>query len=435
MLAAAASPAAAYAEEAVESYPDLIRERLAFKNLNDYAIGESADGALFADGSNLILWTPDEKTQTFGVGSPVTDVDYADGKYYYATADGAFVLPASPEELPGEKTVHDFEITQDDFADEPGYHYFFDANGSFCVFIESIKQTNTFDDYKKIKPYGGTIYAIKSNVVYTITDGQPFSKDFYYSNYSLLTQVPVYDSAAALKQFSESPQKVNIRQGCSVTELNPEIIAADGEHFSVKLHKDGPDKGKPVTSTDVSGAALLLAEAGGTRVIAKGDKIYMLNKANTLDGSNLRLNPLENTSAIPDASDYAYSLPFISNSAALFEINTGDSLKVIASVPKESNSFLAHDFYLVEKNGVRGYVAAEFLNDFSYGSFNDGGAGTTPDPSPETGNSVRTVVLVLLVILLVLIAAGYLTWLLTGNKKAAKCNPGTQPKDGKPDGE
>lgn len=427
LVFAAAVPAAAVlrANAAEDGYPDLIRERLAFKNLADYAVNDEDGSVLFADGQQLILWTTDEKTVTFEAGAPVVDADCRGGNFYYATANGSYALPSSPEGLPGAKTDHDFsKSVKRDFPQREGYRYYFDGdhedyydgNNVFHVVETANNLNHSFTDYKKIKPYGQTIYAVKDNCLYDITDGTPHVQKLYYSNQSLLKEVSAYDAGEQLKTFSEAPRKVSVKKDCKATELNPEII--DGEFFSVAMNA----LGEPNTVTTLSGQALLLAEAGETRVIAKDDKIYMLSKSNALDGNEISMSGAGNQTAVANASDSAYSVPLISSpSAAVFGIKPGDKLKVISYVPENLNVCLAHDFYLVEnENGEHGYVAAEFLNDFSYNDFNEGEASQTPDPAPEKGNNVRTVVLVLLVILLVLIAAGYLTWLFTSGKKGRR---------------
>lgn len=424
MSIAAFSPAAAYAAEVTGGYPDLLRERLTFDNLNDYAVNTDGSSVLFADGSKLILWTSDEKTLPFETGKVVDDVDWAEGVYYYSAEGNAYILPSSPEELPGEKTSHDFaKSIKRDFPVREGYRYYFDGDHEdyfdgtnvFHIVITATNDIIDFDGFSEIKPYGDKIYAVKDNALYEITDGQAKTEEFYYSNYGLLTQVPVQNAAETLKLFSDSPRKVNIKAGCNATKLNPDKIAENGYFYA------GDELNARRNTTDeLSGTALLLTETDGTRIVAQGKNIYMLNKTNATDSGTLAMQPVENALATPDVKDFAYSLPFVSDSTKIFAISPQDSLKVIASVEAENNTCLAHNFYLVEKEGIRGYVPAEFLNDLTYPVFNENEAGSTPDPSPENGDNVRTVVLVLLVILLVLIAAGYLTWLFTNGKKAAK---------------
>ncbi len=423
MSAAAFSPAAAFAAEVTGGYPDLLREKLTFDNLKDYAV--NSDGSvLFADGNKLILWTQDEKTLPFNAKGEVTDVDCSDGNYFYATAEGAYVLPSSPENLPGEKTNHDFtKSIKRDFPVRDGFRYYFGGNDNddtfdgsnvFHVVKTSDSTDQSFPDYIKVKPYGDKIYAVKDNVLYEITDGQAQPEEYYYSNYNLLTQVPVQNAAETLRLFSESPQKVIIQQGSRVTELNPDKIA-DGDYFYAGDELSARNK----THEDVSGSALLLAETDGTKVVSQGSKIYMLGKDDAVASGGLNVQQM-NATANPNCNEYAYALPFVSRSTSVFGITPQDSLTVVGAVLKENDSCLAHDFYIVEKDGVRGYVPKEFLNDLAYPNFNEGSAGLTADPSPENGNNVRTVVLVLLVILLLLVAAGYLTYLFTSGKKSAK---------------
>lgn len=423
MTIAAFSPAAAYA--AAGGYPDLLRERLTFDNLNDYAVNTDGSSVLFADGSKLILWTSDEKTLPFETGKVVDDVDWAEGVYYYYAEGNSYILPSSPEKLPGEKASHDFtKSIKRDFPVREGYRYYFGGNDNDDTFDGSnvfhiVKTSNStdqsFPDYKKIKPYGDKIYAVKDNALYEITDGQAQPEEFYYSNYGLLTQVPAQNAAETLKLFSDSPRKVNIKASCNATKLNPDKIAENGFFYA------GDELNARRNTTDeLSGSALLLTETDGTRVVAQGKNIYMLNKTNATDSGTLAMQPVENAMATPDIMDFAYSLPFVSDSTKIFAISPQDSLKVIASVEAKDNTCLAHNFYLVEKEGTRGYVPAEFLNDLSVPPYDEGQAGLTTDPSPEDGDNVRTVVLVLLVVLLILVAAGYLTYLFTSNKKSAK---------------
>lgn len=423
LVSAVSSPFTAYAEEAeINGYPDIIREPLKFQNLIDYAVGEN--GVVFADGEKLILWTPDELTFEYEIGPALKSVDYEDGVYYYSNGGETYILPDSPDGLPGETAEHDFSEPTAYNSEDGEYYYTYDEENVFYVLHKSTRETFEFKDFKQVKQYNNVLYSVNNNELYSIEAERAEKKDYYYSNFYLLTQVGLGNALETLRTFSDKPCKVTISEGSSLTEFKLDEITIDNEHFNIK---------EPMQNThnDISGGALLLADTGETQVVAIGSKTYILNKSGVTVSGEITFQPIENAKAAPNIEEYAHSLPFTSDSTRIFKILPTDSLKVISLIPKAQNPELAHDFYLVEKEspegGVRGYVEAEFLNSLEYPEFNEGGSTFIPDPAPQNDDHVKTVVLILVIILLILIAAGYMTWLITTHKSDSKPKQGANP--------
>lgn len=408
---------AVFAEEAA-GYPDIIEELLAFENLTDYAVGDGE--TVFADGQTLVRWNErDETTRDYSAGESVTDVDYSGGKFFYRTASGTYELPpaAQNQNMPGNPAEHDFSVSMESFPKDEGFTYYKDGSEIFHVLIQSSNENKEYSGYTKIKPYNGSVYAVKENCLYNISKGQEIKQEFRYSNYDLLTKIPAGESAAGLKNFSQTPSRINITSGNVTKIADSEAIVKDG-HFNT----GDKDTARENTRGDLTGIALLLAETENTYVAAVGTDVYILNKKSAVGGG--QITPAEeNAESTPNCFACAYSLPFVSKSTEIFEISPADRLKVVAFIPKGENGFLAHDFYAVEKSTdggtLKGYVPKEFLNELNY-NFNEGGTTVTPDPAPENGDNIRTVVLVLLIVLLALIAAGYLVWLFTTGRKTIK---------------
>ena len=437
-LAAAitSAPLTAIAVESAPApeYPDIIgADTLQFSALTDFAVADDARKA-FVDGDTVVLLTGEISTP-IKMSANVDAIDYANGNFYYSlvNSESVYILPESEDMLPGESAEHDFNAPYG-FLNNiiNGHVYYHNTDTGDLVAVNTATNTITpIEGVKKAKYYGDTIYGILENEFYKITGAEKVKVTLTYSDFDKLSKISVGDvpeKLGAYSTFGENAKIVNIISGTLMTEFELDLLSprdSNGNSLPAPAYFPVGDSPRERTHNDISGVALLLAEAGNVRLVAKGGKCYLTNAAGAPDFTTISRSTLkEGTTATVNAEDTAYSLPYISAATATFKVNPNEVVTVLYSFTVEANSPLAHDFYLIEnKDGSRGYMAAEYL-EIAYPPFDEGDTSNLPDPNPKTDDYVNTVVLVLVLITLVLIAAAYLTWLGTTGKlkKSARKN-------------
>lgn len=439
-VAATAVAAPLSASAAVQpDYPEVFSETLDFENLNDFAVGGDNSYA-FADGVNLYRLDGEIRTD-FAFLTDVARVDYAQNGFYYMLSgdNSVYLLPEKPEDNPQKaETLPEgvFNQTPSDFRSGEYIYYFNTTTNAFTAQNTSTDDTHTFEGCANVKVYGGVIYAISGNSLHKIEGFEDSKITFTFSNYKLLESIAAGTSAQKMQDFGvygENPVKVSVNAGSKITKINlNDLVTLDrtGKPISSSYYFPVKD-GRSSTFDDEGGEALLLCEAGNVAVVARGTQCYILNGKNIVKEGGL------DSSAEPEravvsvtAEDWAHALPYLSNATRIFKIAPGDNIKVLAKLSAETNPQLAHDFYLVEKDGAKGFVAAQFL-EMEYPPFNENDPTLIPDPEPQTDDYVKTVVLILVIVVIVLIAAGYVTWVCTAKKNDRENGPDPQNKNGK----
>lgn len=429
---AVASPLSVFAAEAAAEpdYPEIFDDSLTFENLTDFAIADD-NLIVFADGQTIVHWEK-EITTRYEFKFPVADVDYdaETGNFYYSLEGDStsYILPSSPEELPGEESEHSYdapyEFLQRDIFE--GYHYYYNTKTNiFTVVNQSAganENTTELGGFFNAKVYNQKLFAINDNNLYQIVGATPEIIKFTYSNFDKLTTIPVGDIPEKLNTyelFRDTPKYVNITEGVRVTEFDLNLLAplaADGtilsapEYFPISQPREK-------THTNISGPALLLCESGNACVVAQKNRVFILNNANITPLADVQKVAVTQgtTAAVNVVGEYAHSLPYMSNATRTFALAPNEVVTVLYEI---SEDLLAHKFYIVENaEGERGYVVDEFLGEFNVPVPDESNATTTPDPDPHTDDYVRTVVIVLVIIALLLITAGYITWVSTSNKQ------------------
>ncbi len=236
------------------------------------------------------------------------------------------------------------------------------------------------------------------------------------------------DTVTLLDAYNlEAPNFTILTDGEYLTEVKLDDKNFDkstitpSDFFTVgKTYKVGEDEG---FSANVS--ALLLCETGNAHIIRLGDKFYI--KLASAAVTQRQLSQPQFTSAqINVPADYIYSAPCVSSPCKTYKAAWGQSVKVLGCALKSTNPELDNDYYkiaftdadgnvLKDENGkdITGYVPFAFV--FEKQENND--ENKTDDPSPDTSNNIKTVVLILVVIVLALSAVGYVTYVFTSDKK------------------
>lgn len=428
-------------------YPEIFDDTLIFNNLTDFAIANE-NLMIFADGKTIVHWK-NENVTIFGDGgesgkevkfeTAVTDVDYdpVGNKFYYSLDGGktGYVLPDSPDKLPGEQVEHNFSsphITETSRDFGGNYLYYYDSNGNFIAHDKVNKVTNDRLPISNAKIYADKLYGIANHsLLYEVIGLNSSQVRISYSNYNKLEYIfpgDIPEKLSTYQTFSDNPQFVLINSDAYLTEINSNGLTythvdESGNEYEYISVIDTKNLHEALRGE----VALLLYQSEKVKIVARGKGAYIMRADGASELNYNIMVPVDerSTATLNVAGEYAHSMPYMSNATRTFALAPNEVVTVIGKAPKE-NSPLAHTFYLIENtNGERGYVIDEFLSDFNVPVPDESGATVTPDPESHTDDYVKTVVLIIVVILLVLIAVGYITWVCTTkHNKVAKTKDG-----------
>ncbi len=448
IVAATAAPVSAFAAQrsSAPSYPDIYDDPLTFTALSDYAV--AGDGKYVFAQDKEILFLKNEDLTSYSFDVKVEAVDCSEGVFYY-TLQGDGKVYSLPDQAESQYTMPDFtkEITDDS---DPNLQYYYNTGSGTLTLLDKSKDTNEalteLTGCTRIKKYGGTLYVIKENSLCTLNGAEASKVSLTYSNYGELETIPVGDAPEKLNTYSTYGQHCKVvtigshdKVTATAIDLNELSDSANGT-FLVS------DPRASTTELDAGSTALLLYESQNLLIISIGSQCYILNPSDA--PASVEIVPEEvqsGTTATLNAESGIYALPYMSASTKSANISAGTSVTVLYSLTIEKNPPLAHNFYIVRTaDGSLGYVAENFLNNFSYPPFDEGGTATIQDPNPSYDDYVKTVVLILVIVALALIAVGYTTWLLTSGKRKKLKESGVsdatdeadekkQPDDGSPE--
>lgn len=374
--------------------------------MTDYAVsGESY--AFLCDGTVTLI--SDDARYDYAVGAVA--LDCSGGTFYYSDGQDTYDLSDTQTPVDYEWTTFTNPIVNGD-----GEYKLLDGVISFCP-AESTLYTAVDGTYSAMKIYGGTVYALGGGRLYAIVQTDAALIDAAYTDYSVTAQIPVGDTAAHLAAFNlEELHYVTVNAGAYLTQIDADKL--DGTYFEVG---DTFLAGGGAISAGESALLLCTAGADGeVSLIASGSACYLLRTENTTAAARSALTDTQfNQATVSIASAYAYASPYISSATQLFEIKSGDVVSVLGTVTTASSPELAHDFYKIvytdgDGSAHTGYVPYGYVSQFTYVETEPA---VTQDPAYTEDNLIKTVVLVLVVIVLVLIAAGYLAFIGTSDRR------------------
>lgn len=430
------------------AFPDDIEETLTFSALSDYAV--SGDGAYcFAQGAQIIMWKDSTRT-VCEAGAAVEKLDYADGKFLCKRADDPVIyeLPA-PEALPAEfsGTPHTGELQPNPASTLVGtqlgdFNYYTKEEAVYALDKSNDSAPVLLDGYKNAKEYSGKVYVIKTaeNALYSLNGVSPEAVTLKYDDYEKLNRISAGDSYSSLtspeNESLVQPKLAVIAAGASRLKINLSVLTSESQYFTPADGTDGnPD---PVQSYIHAGAteeqisAIVLCRCGNARIVAVGNDCYLVAEKNAPDSLPLVPASLEKQDgtfpqSTINSDDYAYSSPYVCGATQIFPVFSHDTeavkaeVKVLSVLRRADCPQLEYDFYLIENSaGKRGYIPSGYITNLDFPPVQEGEANAVPDPAPQSGDLVKTVVLVLVVITLVLAAAGYLVYIATSDKRKKK---------------
>ncbi len=389
--------------------------------LTDYAV--CGDVYALAAGNKISILDGSEKPRYYETQTEVSALDCADGVFYYSLSDGVYSLPEM------QKSEHKMpQSTAKQFIDP---YTFSIIDGNVNVYnADTAEKTQIDGNYSNLKVFDGVVYALESNKLQKITPPSTAQIIAYeIADFSSTQTIKVGSAASALKNYSLSaPRYTALSDGEYVTEVNLKDLS--GEYFTVgKTFRVGENDELPADKQ-----ALLLARVGNADIILlEGGKTYIKLAGGEPQTATLG-NPDFENGTVNVVTDYAYSAPYVADCTKLFKINWGEKIKITGKIETDAAHGIAYDFYRVVKldeegnvvldsegNEICGYVLAPFV---TQKQVTGGGEQVTDDPEYTTDDSVKTVVLILVIVALVLIAAGYITYVLTRGKHKKKSGKG-----------
>ena len=401
-------------EEYVSGYPESFVSAYAATEFTRYA----ANGKVvaFANGTSLAVFEGDfvssvceDKLFIDDFEDEIDALDFTEeDELVYRLSSGEDYYNLEGEVVEGHEQS-EFPL----FEKYGGYMYTNDIDGNLHIIDSNAVDKTIYGVFSDFTYRNGAAYAVDSGILKMITGGAHgfFAQaidNILYRDFTPAESVEIGDAAEVLATAADKIEFVTVNEGyyatpVNISNLSDEYFKVSAEHtFLTKQIADEP--------------ALLLYKRDNLAIISIGDNSYLIPPA-ALTPLNVRITEEAVGMAANIADDCnPYSMPFISDSTKLgIPLLGGMEVWVVKRVYAPE---LLHDFYLIasldDHDGIIGYVATGHVTEFH---FKEDPPTSIPDPSPESGDYIRTVVLVLVVIVLVLIAAGYLTWVGTSGKK------------------
>ena len=373
---------------------------LTFSELCDFAINSDyyafADGKAVKvfDGGNLTEYLFEEKVIALDCKEDVFYCMLEDEKVYslpYAEGDGSV-----------EYTMPD-PVTTIDVGD---YNYRLTSSALKVANFEE-NSIKTFDgEYKSLKKFGDSVYAILDNEVYKFDGDQSEKLSLNYADYTSTQKIIAGEAVTNLKEYT-APTLVSIKVGSHMTEADLSSFP-DGYFIT----------GKTVTSTEAV-SAVLLCTTGNAAVIAVGRDCYILNSAN-IERTNETCysTPEFEYGKITAAGDKIYASPYVSECTAILSGAAGITVKVLNKVQSAvlDSAFYEVEFEVSKGVTVKGYVTEKFLIKTDYVKEDDKGPDKIEDPNYTEDNNAKTIIIIFAVVILVLAGVGYLAYTGMGGK-------------------
>lgn len=399
-LLAAGGGTAAFAAEASDTiYPqdtDFIKP-LTFAALTDYAV--NGEDYAFAENKTVSVYQNKNLT-VYAFEEKIAKLDCREEVYYCTTESGqaySFTFESAPEKT-------EYAIPEAGTSIDVG-------NFNYRVFMSSLKisdyltdEITSYDgDYTELKEYGGKVYAICENSLYSFAGTERTLIELEYIDYSSTSSIKVGNTADELKE-NYTLRFVTVQSGAFMTKID--LAELDGEYFAA---------GDTVTAKEDTVALLLCYASDEAAIIAIGDQSYITRKDKTaLADVKCAAAPEFGNATI--TGNRIYASPYVIAGTTTLPNAAGTIVKVTKKL--QLANVLGSAFYEVEYTvdgeTRMGYVADGFLTEFIIEDNKEPNVVTDPEYSEK--NDVKTVLLVLAVVTLVLIAVGYLAYVGTADK-------------------
>ena len=421
-LAAAIIPASAtvaFAEESPKEtiYPSEFTHDLydiLTDNITDYAV--DGDDVAFAVGTELAaLYTDDDgerKLAKYTHESPITALDYSDGKLYMNTAVNVYAFSPKAEE----KHVEEHEFSSTSFpitVDENSYYSYINSEKELIYWNDN-EMVSVGKNFINVKSCDDGIFALKDNRLYKITGASSTEVTLEYTDFDDADNIYSGNTAQSLKNADYQVKIGKVATDAYVTKIKDTEI---GEKF-----EKATDIGATKKSAGVP--CLILAESGNASIIATNDGMYITATANITEAAYSARTDASVGKTFYSLEDIGvYSRPYVSGATRIDTLKSGSSYTVKATesfhLDYINTDFLRVTYTNADGDEVSGFVVKNFLTEYSFtGEENE--HEKQPYENYDDKTNVVTVVVVIIIVALIIIAILYLAAKLGKSKNKDK---------------
>lgn len=429
---AASAGITAAADAAPTEYPTEFISTLEFTALTDYAI--FGDSYAFAEGTKLYIVAPDEvgdvklnSAEGFDCSVEITSLGYdEDGNLYIENAEG--------------KTYKYPDLTQTvehEFGSETnvviGDYTYFIVAGTLHWKFSDVKMGDFGAGYSRLKSYtddGGQTcaYVIKDNALFRLDGEDQTEVVLEYTDFGAANSIPTGDAGRIITEDYELKKVIvqpTTAEGGDTYCTEVDLGDLSTPYFTA---------GRTLKQTMVH-SALIIGEVGNAAIIVKTDENGETKSYITLT-SALEFTDDALTSSPDFASAYIlettklYSRPYMCGATEIATLDRGARVTALEKLALDfADSKISYYKISCEQDGqlIEGYIAANYLTPYSFAG--EGSEQEKLNDEEGFGDEVRNVVISLAIVALMLIAVGYMTFVLTKGKENKRRNSRTQNRD------
>lgn len=384
-------------------------------NITDYAV--DGDNVAFAVGTELTaLYEADDgerKLATYTHESPITALDYSDGKLYMNTAVNVYAFSPKTEE----KRVEEHEFKTASFpitVDESSYYTYINSEKELQYWNDN-EVVSVGKDFINVKNCGEDgIYALKDNRLYKITGASSVEVSLEYTDFNDANDIYSGNTAQSLKDGNYEVKIGKVTADAYVTKIKDTVI---GEKFEKATASGATKKSAGVP-------CLILAESGNASIIATNDGMFITATASVTESpysahTDSRIGKtfysLEDTGV--------YSRPYVSGATKIDTLKSGSSYTVKATesfhLDYINTDFLRVAYTNADGDEVSGFVVANFLTEYDF-SGEENNHEKLPYDKYDDKTNIVTVVVVVVIVALIIIAVLYLAAKMGKSKRKEK---------------
>lgn len=414
-----------YPSEFIHNLNEIITD-----DITDYAV--DGDNVAFAVGTELTALYRDgggeKKLAKYTHESPITALDYSEGKLYLNTAVNVYVYSPETEEKRVED--HEFKTASFPITVEGNAYYSYKSSEKELIYWSDNEPVSVGKDFVNVKNCGKDgIFALKENKLYKITGADCAEVSLEYTDFKDADEIYSGNAASALKDANYQVKIGKVTADKYVTKIKDDAI---GEKFEKAIEIGATKKSAGVP-------CLILAESGNASIIATNDGMFITAtdsvtetpySAHTDSRIGKTFYSLEDTGI--------YSRPYVCGATRIATLKSGSAhtVKVTESFHLDyiNTDFLRVTYTTDGGEQASGFVVANFLTEYSFS-----GEENVPDKLPydkyDDKTNIVTVVVVIVIVALTIIAILYLAAKMGKSKSKDKKKAKNKKSDEDDDGE
>ncbi len=396
--------------------PENFSVEFTLDSVEDYAV---TDGYFaFASGRNIYIYSVNESSasaagydymdgtlETYSHTSSVLGLEYINGQLYFRDNSSSYIyIDGATTAIDVSFTSYDDSQVKYDYTND-GYYLYSIVDG--VLYLIKIPEYNYLNDatYCKLKKIDDTYYVLKDSTLCMLSKGVLSELSFSYEDYEIVDDISTGDIATQLKSTTSSIKLAKITAGACLIRVDEDNLS--GSYFTTKgiTFADGSENAQ----------VLYMSSGGNSALIAVGTRAYLTLKSN-ITTSDYILSTVSTSYASLLDDVGVYSSPFECDTT---RITTLQANTIVTVLGYASNGAFDNSYYKIEYTDggktVSGFVVSGLLTSYTFD--NDDSDGELVQNELEEGNNILTIILVLIIVLLVLIAAGYITFVATADRR------------------